>query len=160
MTLKTNGFRAISNSSPDSPEGDLEGVRTHLDSENRCCSHNLEFIAGFAGGWFWGAGLTLTVKTNGFRIIWNSSLDSPEGDFFGGGGSRLTLTVKTHGLCIIWNSSPDSPEGDWRAGRVKAHFDCETNGFRTIWNSSPDSLEGDLGGQGSHSGFFPKHALA
>ena len=36
------------NSSLDSPEGDLGGVRAHFDHEHTWFSHNLEFIAGFA----------------------------------------------------------------------------------------------------------------
>ena len=46
------------------------------------------FLGGYDGNLGGGSGLTLTVKTNGFRTIWNSSPDTPEGDL---GWSGLTL---------------------------------------------------------------------
>ena len=55
LTVRTCGFRTIRNSSPDSLVGDLGGVRVHFDYENTWFSHNLEFIARFAGGCFGGS---------------------------------------------------------------------------------------------------------
>ena len=49
LTVKTDGLRSIRNSSLDSPEGDLGGIRAHFDCEHKWCSHNMEFITGFAG---------------------------------------------------------------------------------------------------------------
>ena len=40
LTVKTYGFHTIRNSSPDSPEGDLVGVRAHSDYENCRFSYN------------------------------------------------------------------------------------------------------------------------
>ena len=74
--------------------------------------------------------LAYTVKSDVFCTIWNSSPDSPDGDYFEGErGSGRVFTLKTYGFYTIWNSSPDSPDGDLGVGGVRARFYCESKCF-------------------------------
>ena len=66
LTVKTYGFRTIRNSSPDSPDGDLWGVRARFYYENIWLLHNMEFVTGFTGWGFWGVWARLNCENRWF----------------------------------------------------------------------------------------------